>query len=175
MLGNYSRIWACSGVWLTCSVRLHWREWTSLCQLVSVTESFLVGAGFLCPLFPLSAGTWPDLNLAMSPVCCPSLCEFICVLALSCLEDSVSLVSSIISGCYDLSASSSTQLPESWGGEVWWGSPPIQDWVLQSLSLSAHCPVLSLCVNSNLLQEVSLTRLEWGTDLWSTLVLTCHW
>lgn len=41
-----------------------------------------------------------------------------------------------------------------------WKRDPIQDWLIQGLSLSAHCPVVSLHVNYYLLQEVSLRGLS---------------
>ena len=45
------------------------------------------------------------LNLCRSCVCCHSLYEFICLSVLLCLEDTVSLESSITSGSSNLSAS----------------------------------------------------------------------
>jgi hypothetical protein len=46
----------------------------------------------------LSVGILSSLKLCRAYVCCPSLCEFICVSVLLCLRDIASLVSSTISG-----------------------------------------------------------------------------
>lgn len=60
-------------------VRLHWRKlnWFSLCQWVSVADSFL--GKDTCVHFPLSGlGTRFGWNLGRSHMCFSSLCEFTC-------------------------------------------------------------------------------------------------
>ena len=44
-----------------------------------------------------------------------------------------------------------------------------------SLSLSAHCPLVGLCVNFYLLREASLMRAERCTDLSPSLVWQLYW
>lgn len=44
----------------------------SICQSVSITISFLVKGGILCPIPLLSAGTLSGLNVCRSCVCCHS-------------------------------------------------------------------------------------------------------
>lgn len=39
-----------------------------------------------------------------------------------------------------------------------WGRHPTKGWILQSLSLSAHYPVVGLCVNSHLITRRSLSK-----------------
>lgn len=75
-----------------------------------------------------------------------------------CVENTVSSASFTTSGSYYLLASSSAQIPETWG-EGFDKDIPLRDECPQGLSLPAHCPVVGLCVNSHLLQEVSLL---WG-------------
>lgn len=70
----------------------------------------------------------------------------------------VALVASIPSGSYTFSASSSSG--------IWWRHP-LQRWVLQNLSLSAHCLAMFLHICSHLLQDsASLMEVEQGIDLW---------
>lgn len=52
------------------------------------------------------------LEPVQSCACCPSVCEFICVSFLLCLEDTVSFESSIPHGAQNLCTSSSTQFPD---------------------------------------------------------------
>lgn len=68
-----------------------------------------------------------------------------------CLEGLVFLVSSILTGSYNLCASSSAEFLNLWVG-FWW-KQPIWELVFQGLSLSAFCPVVDLCVCSYLRQE----------------------
>jgi hypothetical protein len=64
--------------------------------------------------FHFSTLGWHLAWTCVGPVlCCYSLCEFMCVSVLLCLEDSGSLVSVMPSDSYDLSTSSSTEFPES--------------------------------------------------------------
>ena len=75
-----------------------------------------IGIG-LVSTSPLSTGFPSGLDLCGLSAHCYSLCEFISAVALLCLEDLVSLVSSIPSGSYNLSASSSSGVPEPRGEE----------------------------------------------------------
>lgn len=61
-----------------------------------------------------------------SRACCLSLCKFICVPILLCLDSLESLESSILSGLYFLSSSSSIGFPEPWG-ERFDGDSPFRD------------------------------------------------
>ena len=55
--------------------------------------------------FPLRAGIPLGLDLCSLRACCPHTWDFICVLAVMCLQGLVSLVSSVPSGSHNLSAS----------------------------------------------------------------------
>ena len=115
---------------------LHWRHVSSLCQWVSVADSFLIRVGTQSPLLPFSTGILSILNLCRPFVCCQSSWAHTCI-------------SPPVSGtCCFLGVI--CQLLESvcllfhfdpWGlrGEVWWRHH-VEDWV----SLFAHCPVVGL-------------------------------
>ena len=89
------------------------------------------------------------------------------------LEGLVSLRSSTTSGSYILILLLSPPLQCSL-------SPDKKDffmetrWSLfQGLSFSAHCPMVYLCICSHvLLEEIYLTMIEKGIDLW---IEQCHW
>lgn len=51
----------------------------SLCQSVSITNSFLVKGEILCPIRLLSAGTLSDLNMCRSCMYCHSSWVHICI------------------------------------------------------------------------------------------------
>lgn len=90
-----------------------------------------------------------------------SLCDFLNASPVV-SEDTASLVSSIPAGSHHLSASSSSELPEPWGGEI------NEDITFRSLthSLTAGCPVVGRCVSSYLLkEETSLTMAQHSSDL----------
>lgn len=55
---------------------------------------------------------------------------------------------------------------------VWWRHP-LYGWLLYSLWFSAHYPVESLCVNSLLLQEISLMTNELHNMLLEVTLLLC--
>jgi hypothetical protein len=64
-----------------------------------------------CPS-PVHVMIWSGLGLHRCCACCPNHCECMCVPC--CLEDTLSLQSTITSGSYTLSASSSAMIPEPW-------------------------------------------------------------
>lgn len=82
------------------------------------TDSLFSQGGIPHPTFPFQCSILSGfLNLCMSCACCHSLCEFLCISVLLCLEDTTSLKSSTTSGSQNLSFFSSTQISEPWG----WG------------------------------------------------------
>lgn len=70
-----------------------------------------------------------------------------CVFQSCCVWRIVSLASSITSGSYSLSASSSAYIPEPWGENVIKAS---------HLGLSAYCLGVDLCSSSHLVKEASI-------------------
>lgn len=58
---------------------------------LSVGDRLLIRNGSLYLLLPLSTGTLSGLSLCRPYACCHSLCEFIFVLVLLCLEDTSSV------------------------------------------------------------------------------------
>jgi hypothetical protein len=127
--------------------RVHKHQW------VSVTDCFLVSSWK--PLF--NAGTLSTLNLCRPCACSQPLWGHVCIN----LEDSVSFESST-----------------SWFLQSFCLLFHSDPWALKeglmktshlrlSLSFSAYCPVMGVCVNLHLLQdENSLMWAEWSTDLW---------
>lgn len=78
--------WAWSLSWnvidMPCDITL---EKTAIFSFPLQIVSWL-GGGTLCPLFCLSAGLWSGLSLCRTYVCCHSLCGFICLSVLFCME-----------------------------------------------------------------------------------------
>lgn len=84
-------------MWLAHSARLH------LQVIVSQRYMLPLGLGWGCmPITPLGAGTLPGLDTRRLCAHCQSLCVLMCVSAVLCLEDVVSLVSSKPSGFYGI-------------------------------------------------------------------------
>lgn len=106
VLTNYS--WACDLPWSVVAMPSDtpWgkkkKNWLSIHQQVSIANSFLVRCETLYLHPPLSVETTSGLNLRRSYSCCHSLCRFICISVLFCMEDTISLESSISSGSYSL-------------------------------------------------------------------------
>lgn len=73
-----------------------------------------------------------------------SLLVHMCIRRLLPHLEGLSLVSFIPVGSHSLSA----EFLESRGGKIWW-THPIQDWEFQDLLLSAHSPVVGLCICSH--------------------------
>lgn len=116
----------------------------SLCQS-EIASSSVLGP---CPISPVQS------------LCCHSLCEFTRVWIRLCLK---TLYPWNCPSPLGLSFSLPPVSYSSWSPE---GRHPIQGWVLQNLSLSAHCPVVGLCIDSHLLQkEASLMMAKRDTDL----------
>jgi hypothetical protein len=81
-----------------------------------------------------------------------------------CLEDTVSLVSSICSGQYNLSAFSFSQVPKPWGKGLNEGIAFSTD---VPVSHSLYIVQLQICISSYLLQEeASLMMAAWDDYLW---------
>lgn len=107
----------------------------------------------------LSAGILSGFNLCRCSLCCHSLSEFMYASVLLCLEGTVSFESSTISDFYYLPASSSTKIFKSWK-KGFDEDIPFRTECPQSL----YSPVVGLCVNSHLLQEASLMKIEKYSD-----------
>lgn len=124
--------------------------------LLAAVRSFLLKWGTVpasfspCRVFDL---------IDLVKVFCHRLGEFICKPAAMCPGNRVSLMLSTTSVSSTPSASCSAWINEHWGRGV---IKTIGGWVLQSLSLSLHCPFVSLCRNCHLLQEKEL--LWWGLN-----------
>lgn len=97
-------------------------SWSKLIFLLC----FLIGANFgvgdrsLCLFSSLNAETPTELEMCSPCACSHSLWEFIYVSVLLCLKDTVSLMSFILSGSYNLPVSSSvdfSKCPEGDGFE----------------------------------------------------------
>lgn len=121
-------------------------------------DSSLVSDGRSCLLPPLSSETLTGSNLFRYCSFLHSLCELICISVL-CLKDTVSLVFSI--SLYLITI----LLPLLQSSQNTKESDVINtSYLLLSiygLSVYAHCPVVGLCIISNLLQaEVSITMTE---------------
>lgn len=138
------------------------KNWFFLSQQVSITNRFLVRGRTLCPLSCPSTRTLPGLNLCRC-FACVTVCEFsMCVSPIvsrrfcflshpPCLvlrifppslqHRSLSLEEKSLMKTFHLGLSA----PKNLSGSVY--------------------PVMCLCVRSRLPQEASLTRDEWGTDL----------
>lgn len=81
----------------------------ALSQQVPITNDFLVRSETLCPLPLLCPGILSGLSLCRGCAPCHSLCEFTCVPALLCLDNTVFLGATPTSfGSYDLSTFSSS-------------------------------------------------------------------
>lgn len=105
---------------------------------------FLVRDESSYPLPPLSAGTQPGLALCRPCACGHCLCEFIYVLVVLCLEGMISLVSSILTGSYNLSVSSSAGFSEP-RGRTFIGDSSFRIECCKA-SHSVHCSFVRLCV-----------------------------
>lgn len=96
------------------------------------------------------------------------ICDVVCTCvssALLCLGGLVPLASSIPTGSYTLSASSSTGFPEPLG-EGFKGDILFKTDVFQGLSVPAQCPAGGFCICSHRLQEeASQMVAEQGADL----------
>ena len=164
MLTNYWTWLAFSSVWMIYPQTLHWRKPIFSFPVGTITDRFLVRGRTLCPLSCPSARTLSGLNLCRSCACCHSLCEFsMCV-------------SPIVSGrfCFlshppclilRIFPPSLQHRPLSLEEKGLMKTFHLGLSVPKNLSGSVHCPVMCLCVSSHLPQEASLTRDEWGTDL----------
>lgn len=102
---NTPRHWACLTLWIIYPVEhLVFQEtdisFVSICYLQIVSQLWV--GGTLCRVFPFIARTLLGCNLCTSCVCCHILCEFICTSILLCLLYTVSLLSYITSGSYNL-------------------------------------------------------------------------
>lgn len=146
-------------------MRMCWKKPDcSLCQWVSVADSFLIRVGTQSPLLPFSTGILSILNLCRPFVCCQSSWAHTCI-------------SPPVSGtCCFLGVI--CQLLESvcllfhfdpWGlrGEAWWRHH-VEDWV----SLFAHCPVVGLWKFPSTARK-SLPDVAW-TKHWSVGTAACH-
>ena len=112
----------------------------------------------LCPLL-LSSWTPCGVDLSRSSTCCHSLSEFFCVSAPWGLEGWAFLASSVPTGSYHLSTSSSAELVEP-GGKEFYENIPFR--ILYSEdSCPLHVVHLWVCV----LWPTSLMMTEQDTDL----------
>lgn len=110
LLATYA--WQCSLPWSVVS-RLQWgsvgnNRLFPLCQQVWIIQSFLVGWGAVHFMLQCCDPVRPC-------ECSHSLWKFLRVSVLLYLEDTVSSESALTSGSYNLSMSSSTQIPVPWG------------------------------------------------------------
>lgn len=111
---------ACSGMCLIHPMTLLRGKRTFPFSAGIYCRSSLVRGGALCllsppPIQPLNLS---GRNLFRPCACCHSLYKFRCQSVLLFLEDTASLDSSITSGSYTLSVSSSAEIPESRRGAV---------------------------------------------------------
>lgn len=94
---------------------IHWDTFGEnlvfICKWLWIWDKFWVRDGTCVHRAGVSYGTDPCKPCA----CCPSLCEFICISVLLCLEGLALLVSSFPSGSYTLSAFSSAEFSGPWG------------------------------------------------------------
>lgn len=93
---------ACPKVWLVYPVRLFWKELSFQLEAVISCRRLWVRNGGSSP-FPLSELRF----ICADPVHAASLCKFICISVLLCLDGLVSLVSLIPTSSWNLSASCS--------------------------------------------------------------------
>lgn len=111
----------------------------SFCKWLSTGGCFWIRDGWMCLLLLSSLGP-PSAAVLCGPyACCHSVCDFICVPALLCLEDLVVL---------NQSTSYSTGLPNP-QGEAFDGGTPFR---AECSGVSPLC-MLSACFCSHLLQE----------------------
>lgn len=130
---------------------------------VSIPYNFLVRGGTLCPCYPSQC--WNFIWLGLMQVLCmlkKCLCEYISASVLLCWEDTLSLelfTTSRSNKLFPLFCIDPGPLRRG----VWWRHP-IWGWMLQSVSLSTHCPVVGLCINSYLQPyKVPLMRFDKGS------------
>ena len=79
--------------------------------------------------------------------------------------DTICLVSSILSGSYNIFHSPLAYLPELCREEFDEGIP-LEKIFFHDLSLSLHCPAMGLCISSYLLQATALKTAKRDSDLW---------
>lgn len=133
-------------------VKLHLKK-LFLFTWLSIRESFLVRDQSWSPLPVLSIGILFGLDLCRFCAYCQTLCEFVCMSALLWLENKFFLASPIHFDLYKFPSPLSQSSLSS------------EDWVLHSLSFYTHCPVVSLCLSSDLLPEEALMVFEIDTSL----------
>lgn len=114
MLAIKAGHWGCSEVLFVSWVRLCWRKPAFLLQGVIYLRVSELGMGAHSHF---SSQPWGLIWLRARQVLgtLPCSLEFISVSVLLCIEHSASLAFSIITGSYNLSASSSAELHELWG------------------------------------------------------------
>lgn len=85
-----SEHWACHGIWI---YQCHFIEenWFSLSQKLSVASSILSRSRTLYPLPLLHSGSLSGLSLCRSCISCQTISEFICLCALSNIENAIFL------------------------------------------------------------------------------------
>ena len=151
-------------------------QWFSFLHCISIANVFLVRDGTLSPIPTLSTGTSPGLNLYRSCARCHSLCEFIWVLVLY-LEDIVSLLSTITSGSYNLSTSSSTEIakPPGKGFDDFYDDISFRKESF-TVSQSLHNFQLWTSVLITILSAArrNFSDLSWGNG-WLIGISVCHW
>lgn len=160
---------ACRGLWLTCSVSLHWSVWFSLSQCYQFANSFFGGDDAPCLSPIICARVLCGLPLCRACVCFHIICKFIHVTVLFYVGKNFFRV---IHQVWLLqAAASSSQISEAWEkrkateSKVWVSAP-------ESLSLLECCPVEGLCENSHLQQETP--SLMGVSESFSWVSAKCH-
>ena len=140
-----------SSEWFLFLVGLCWRQFFIL-QLLSIGDKFWVRDHGMCPFLPSGLRSHL-LQTYASPVHSATVNELICVLVTLCLQELISLVSSIISVSCNLSTSFSTGLPEPWvegfDREIPYRMERFK------VSFSTHCSTVSICIFPHMLQEAA--------------------
>lgn len=158
-LDNCSWAQACPAMWWIPPVSLYWRKLiVPSHQLLSV-NNFSAGYGTLCNLRFFVVGfslTWSytGQSLWVHMYICPIMPGRYCFLRII-----------HISGSYNLSIPSSSQIPKPWG-EGCDKTIPFRVSTLKSLSLPSRCPAEVSAIVPIYCKNCPLMRSEWCGDLW---------
>lgn len=133
-------------VWFVYPIKHQWKKLNFPLQLINSELGMWAHVHFPSPLW---GPVWRRLMWALC--ISHSLSQFMCTSALWCLECLVFLLSSIPSGSYNRSASSSSELPEPWGRDL----VETSHWGLNVPQSLTHCtrPCVGLYVQSHLPEE----------------------